>query len=570
VQLYQRYLTMGKGYRTYTILCGCFCFLLVITLTLNEVESSSNNSSSSSDTGSPPPPKIKHVVVMMLENRAFDHMLGYYGMRVDTRVDGLTGKECNLKNISNPLAGTICVNENVTEVCAYDPNHSFEATTERIFGCHWNVTAGTPCTEITSTTGNNDMSGFVSSARREGRDGTNEMSMWPPEKIPIMTTLAQEYALFDRFFASYPGSTYPNRQFVLSGTAHGMTNTGDQVPKGGFPQKTILRSLEEAGLQWKMYYEDSLAWSIFLSDLQRNESKPFIKPMHAFYTDVEKGGDQLANFIFLEPRIAPAKNLSAHDNRTYGLPNHQHPIASVLEGERWIKEVYESLRKGPNWNETLLLITYDEHGGFYDHVPPPQTGVPNPDGICTKDGFAYERLGIRIPTLAISPWIQKNVLVHQPPDEQKPFPTSEYELSSIPATLRKIFPELDPSPLSKRDAWSGTFEHLLTHEYRDDCLEMLPELSLPPPGERERLLDLEVDEHAKGLIQVLCDLVHVTENDNHAHTACGAEIKTYHDFSPWVKRIWSKFIDIDIDRPSRDAAGMGAVKVERKLRRSAF
>ena len=163
-------------------------------------------------------------------------MLGYYGMHNDTRVDGLTGKECNLKNISDPSQGKICVNNLAKDNCPYDPNHSFAATTERIFGCVWNETQDTPCTDIKSTAGKNDMSGFVASAIREKKTGINEMTMWPSEKIPIITTLAKEYALFDRFFASHPGSTYPNRQFVLSGTAHGMTDTGGAVPKGGFPQ----------------------------------------------------------------------------------------------------------------------------------------------------------------------------------------------------------------------------------------------------------------------------------------------------------------------------------------------
>ena len=125
-----------------------------------------------------------------------------------------------------------------------------------------------------------------------------------------------------------------------------------------------------------------------------------------------------------------------------------------------MKNVYEALRNGPLWEETLLLITYDEHGGFYDHVPPPQRGVPSPDGICTKEGFNYERLGVRIPTLAVSPWIQRNTLVHDAPAAQKPDEsTSEYELSSIPATLRKIFPQLG-GPLNRRDAWAATFEHV--------------------------------------------------------------------------------------------------------------
>lgn len=479
--------------------------------------------------------KIEHVVVMMLENRAFDHMLGFMsrgGKYGDTRVDGLTGNECNLKNISDPQGGKICVNDQAQDHCPYDPNHSFAATTERIFGCVWKETEGTPCTDTKMADGKNDMSGFVSSAIREGKTGANEMSMWPPEKVPIITTLAKEYALFDRFFASHPGSTYPNRQFVLSGTAHGMEDTGDQVPKGGFPQKTVLRSFEEAGMSWRMYYEDSLAWAIFMKDVQQNTSKPFIIPMKQFYTDAANG--TLANFTFLEPRIAASRK--ARHDRTYGLANHQHPTSSVQEGERWMKNVYEALRSSPLWDKTLFLITYDEHGGFYDHVPPPQVDVPNPDGLCTKDGFPYTRLGVRIPTIAISPWIQKNVLVHDPPSAQKPFPTSEYELTSIPATLRKLFPQLG-GPLTKRDAWAGTFEHLLTNTFRDDCLVKLPDIPPPPEGELERQLELPIDEHARGLMRVMCDLVEPEVDSG----TCGEGISTYHDFSPWVVSMWKNW-----------------------------
>lgn len=208
----------------------------------------------------------------------------------------------------------------------------------------------------------------------QAMDGRNEMTMWKPEKIPILTTLAKEYALFDRFFASHPGSTYPNRQFVLSGTAHGMTDTGNTVPTGGFPQKTVLRSYEEAGLSWRMYYEDSLAWAIFMADVQRESSKPHIREMEQFYHDAAAG--TLANFTFIEPRISP--NPAARHLPSFGLANHQHPTASVREGERWMKNIYEAVRRGPAWEKTLLILTYDEHGGFYDHVPPPQA-APEPD-----------------------------------------------------------------------------------------------------------------------------------------------------------------------------------------------
>jgi phospholipase C len=333
--------------------------------------------------------EIEHVVVMMLENRAFDHLLGYYGQLNDTRVDGLSGNECNPKNLSDPTAGKICVNDKAEDHCAYDPDHSFARTTERVFACEWEKTPNTPCTNMTMTDGVASMTGFASSAIRESKTGINELSMWPPHKVPIITTLAQEFALFDRFFASHPGSTYPNRQFVLSATAHGMTDTGNKVPKGGFPQKTVLRSFEEANMSWRMYYEDSLAWAIFLGDVQNASSKPFLQQMSQFYEDTARGN--LSNFTFLEPRIHP--DPKAKSSKSLGLANHQHPQSSVQEGERWMKNVYEAVRNGPLWEKTLLLITYDEHGGFYDHVAPPQTDVPSPDGICTKEGFNYERLG---------------------------------------------------------------------------------------------------------------------------------------------------------------------------------
>ena len=301
--------------------------------------------------------KVRQVVVAMLENRAFDHMLGFMtrgGEFGDERVDGLNGTQCNLRNISDPSQGKVCVNDLALDNCPYDPNHSFQSTTERIFGCRWNVTKNTPCVNMTQTDGKNDMSGFVESAIRLGKDGVNEMSMWPPEKVPIITTLAKEYALFDRFFASHPGSTYPNRQFVLSGTAHGMTNTGDPVPAGGFPQKTVFRSFAENNMTWRMYYEDSLAWAIFMRDVQQATSKPNIQTMDQFYDDVANGN--LPNFTFIEPRLNP--NPNATGNKSYGLANHQHPTSSVREGERWMKNIYEAIRNGPQWESTLLIFTY--------------------------------------------------------------------------------------------------------------------------------------------------------------------------------------------------------------------
>ncbi|KAL4302441.1 hypothetical protein GQ457_10G007070 [Hibiscus cannabinus] len=140
-----------------------------------------------------------------------------------------------------------------------------------------------------------------------------------------------------------------------------------------------------------------------------------------------------------------------------------------------VKEVYETLRSSPQWNQTLLIITYDEHGGFFDHVATPVSGVPSPDGIVGPDPFffKFDRLGVRVPTIMVSPWIDKATVVHG--GNGKPYPTSEFEHSSIPATVKKLF-NLSAPFLTKRDEWASTFESILQTrtEPRTDCPERLP------------------------------------------------------------------------------------------------
>ena len=167
--------------------------------------------------------------------------------------------------------------------------------------------------------------------------------------------------------------------------------------------------------------------------------------------------------------------------------------------------------------------------------------VPSPDGICTKEGFDYTRLGIRIPTIAISPWIKKGTLVHDAPDAQKPEPSSEYELSSIPATLRKLFPVLG-EPLTRRDAWASTFEHVLSlSEPRgEDAPSVLPDVPAPPKGEMKRQLDRPIDEHAVGLMRTLCRLV--DSDDGCTQTEIDS-VKTYHEFTPWLEKKWGSWIN---------------------------
>jgi len=166
--------------------------------------------------------------------------------------------------------------------------------------------------------------------------------------------------------------------------------------------------------------------------------------------------------------------------RYFSLPefpaNDQHPDHDVQEAETLIANVYQAVRNSPKWNSTLLVVTYDEHGGLYDHVSPPMKGVPNPDGkVAVDPPFKFERLGIRVPTILVSPWVQKGTLIHEPA-------SSHYDHTSFSATLKNMF-DL-PNFLTKRDAWAAPFDHVwqTLEEPRIDCPLTL---DVPLPAERE-------------------------------------------------------------------------------------
>jgi phospholipase C len=382
---------------------------------------------------------IKHVIVLMMENRSFDHVFGWMtrgGEFGDERIDGLYGTECNPRLVNHLWAGYDCVNDKASDICD-DPEHGHLETTEQIFGCKSHYQGGNtphvegqednPCISHASTSGSPTMSGYSDNSIRKHHVnlGQNELTMWASENVPIMTTLAKEFANFDRYFASYPGPTDQNRMFMHSGTCRGSANTGDCRDQECYPQKTIFKLLEENGLDWKLYFEDNpLDWFLYMKDLNQTyvqEGQDKIVQMENFYADMAEG--KLPAYTFINPSESVQKD-KRNNTHSFGLPNDQHPPHSMREGERLIKNVYESLRNSSRWNDTLLVINFDEHGGFYDHVAPPQEGVPNPDGIMNHYGFNFTRLGVRLPFMLISPWINKNTLVSSPKEHQKPFETS--------------------------------------------------------------------------------------------------------------------------------------------------
>ncbi|KAJ4772611.1 Non-specific phospholipase C2 [Rhynchospora pubera] len=411
------------------------CFLLILFL------------SSPARAGGP----IKTVVVLVMENRSFDHMLGWM-KKINPEINGVTGSEWNPVSTIDPNSTKVFFSDGAHFVDP-DPGHSFQAIREQIFGSN-DTSAGVA-----------PMNGFVQQARSMSENMTEAvMNGFLPEKVAVYSELVQEYAVFDRWFASVPTSTQPNRMFVHSATSGGATSNDAAKLAKGFPQRTIFDNLHDNGYSFGIYYQDVPA-VLFYRNLRKLK---YVTKFHSYSSKFKEHAQKgsLPNYAVIEQHYMDSKSHPANDD---------HPSHDVYQGQMFIKEVYETLRSSPQWNETLLIITYDEHGGYFDHVSTPVTGVPSPDGIVGPDPFyfKFDRLGVRVPTIMVSPWIEKGTVVHGP--KGSPTATSEYEHSSIPATVKKIF-DLPSGFLTRRDEWAGTFEGIFQTrtQTRTDCPVTLP------------------------------------------------------------------------------------------------
>ncbi|XP_057519223.1 non-specific phospholipase C6 [Amaranthus tricolor] len=394
---------------------------------------------------------IKTIVILVLENRSFDHLLGWMKKSVNPSINGLNGSECNPVSTQNPDSKPVCVTDDA-EYVDPDPGHSFEEVALQVFG------------------GNNtvipSMLGFVEQAKSVSENVSETvMKGFRPENVPVYADLVKEFAVFDRWFSSIPGPTQPNRLFVYSGTSHGAVSHVKKQLAIGYPQKTIFDSMHENKLDFGIYFH-SIPSTLFFRNLRKLK---YVFKFHFYDTFKKHAKDgKLPSLTVIEPRFFDLNGNGANDD---------HPSHDVANGQKLVKEVYETLRRSPQWNESLLVLTYDEHGGFYDHVQTPYKNIPSPDGNTAPPPtfFSFDRLGVRVPTIMVSPWIKKGTVVSKP---KGPMANSEFEHSSIPATIKKIF-NLKSNFLTHRDAWAGTFEDVVSQltSPRTDCPEVLPEVT---------------------------------------------------------------------------------------------
>jgi len=375
--------------------------------------------------------KLEHIVVLMMENRSFDHMLGSL-KAVNPAIDGVDPNA-----FANPDAkGNLVKPQPKAEFQAQlqpDPDHHFPAVDLQIYGGDKNDNRKP------------NMQGFVKSYFNQQRDLKHSqkiMYYFPKEKLPVLTTLALEFAVFNRWFASIPGPTICNRAFAHYGTSFGRVDLNPIYPPETI--KSIYTRLISASPKRtaKVYYYDTTSSTMEVANLLQNQPELF-GTYSQFLDDCDKGN--LPSYSFVEPNYSDHETDSGEQ-----VANDQHPDHNMQAGEMFIASIYQAIKNNPGlWETTALLITYDEHGGIFDHVAPPDCPKDQftADGNATGTGvpFHFDRLGVRVPSILISPWIPKGSVVDR-----------VFDHASIPATITKFFLG-DWSPRSPRETSADIF-----------------------------------------------------------------------------------------------------------------
>jgi phospholipase C len=419
---------------------------------------------------------LDHVVVIMFENRSFDNLLGrLYQPGEVASFEGVAGRE-----LSNPIP-TWAADAGGRTVVPYgvaagmntptpDPGEEYPHVNTQLFGVLDPVGNRGKPPEAMAAPYNAPvdpgqppaMDGFVAdyistltaeTGREPGYDEYAQiMTGYSPEQMPVLSTLARGFSTFDHWFCDVPSQTFANRSFFHAASSSGYVD--NMSPADSFPVRnsaeTIFERLEAQGLSWRVYCDPPSHISVTGLIHARRLLDRF--PTNFFTTDrfvADAASGQLPAYSFIEPNLLYGHNdmHPAFDALYPDLPFD--PPSALVGGEALLARVYDAVRSaaspsGSNaWN-TLLLVTFDEHGGTYDHVPPPPAPAPDPSAPPGQMGFTFTRAGLRVPTVAISAWAPERAVN-----------TGEYWHTSVIATLRERW-GLGP-PLTARDAAARSF-----------------------------------------------------------------------------------------------------------------
>ncbi len=458
---------------------------------------------------------IKHVFVLMLENRSFDHMLGFSNI---TGLDAVSGGTTNIEGLTvtsgagtgnlvdsshyntDPDSGMpvpastpadfkieshltkdveqpCCTGDESTSKADFngDPGHEFcNVLTQLCWDKNSPTNPKYPDSHVYPNIKND---GFIKSYQNTGArppnptDPQSIMRCFTRSQLPVITALAEEFAVCDRWFSSLPGPTWPNRFFAHAATSGGLDDSPSNLETVGsyidgyrFSGGTIFDALDDNCLDWRIFEGDEMPQSFAISGMDLNA-------LEGRFTDFDEFAEKLNDkdfsdaYVFIEPNYGNVLPVISDSDFTCG--NSMHPLDDVTRGERLIKDTYEAIRNSPHWESSVLLVVFDEHGGFYDHVAPP-SAIPPGDVVVdpgnSRHGFTFDQLGVRVPALVISPLIKRGVIDH-----------TEYDHTSLLATVQRLF---GIKAMTRRDAAANDFLHLFSLATPRDTPATLPEPAL--------------------------------------------------------------------------------------------
>ena len=466
---------------------------------------------------------VEHIVVVMGENRSFDNLLGYLYTRDDIpageRFDGLAFGDYSNRApdgtvvSAHPYSGPT---DTVMRQPDPDPGEEYPHVNTQIYGTVRPVSnAGREVDAMQfpfNAPGVGDepsMSGFLEDYISEtgrmrggkvpsGTDSAHIMGSFTPEMLPVISTLAKNFAVYDSWHAAVPSQTFCNRSFFHASTSHGFVTNKHN---GGYEKwlqapasPTIFNRLEDAGLDWRIYFDESqlvsLTGVLHAPALQKYWRTDHFALMSQFYDDAKKG--KLAPYSFIEPRLVYDHNDfhppvgPVRESDFDGQEVTDSAISDVRAGDALVHRIYDAVRRsdtsgGSNALNTLLLITFDEHGGTYDHVPP-SSATPPGSGGAGEMGFTFDRLGCRVPAIAVSAWTPAGRVIND-----------AMHHGSVIATLTRVH---GLEPLSRRDAGANDLLNALTLSSprhpstwpvtTPAYVPANPEKGAPEPGSAER------------------------------------------------------------------------------------
>ncbi len=479
---------------------------------------------------------IEHIVVLMMENRSFDHIFGYrHG------INGLTGGEFNLLNPSKPESDAnpaYYVSNGAPDavLAGEGPGHSFNAANVQLCGNKLGPSASSPAANNGFLSGYETELVYADKVKNPSQQVLRVvMESFAPARLPSINALADAFCICDNWYSEVPGPTQPNRLYMQAASSFGFAlNVWTQI----FDAPTVYNRVQDAGYTWGTYFFDDNDLLEF-SQINRQTAN-FKQYETSFAADVKAGA--LPNYTFIEPRFI---------NSDTDMANSQHAPQDARYGDNFIADVYETLRGNDDlWNKCALIVIYDEHGGFYDHVVPPSANIPNPDGLNSPPAgnklsyaptFTFDRLGFRVPAVIASPWVKAGRV-----------DSTRYQHTSVLATAKKIFGWSDF--LTKRDASANTFEQLFSglSAPRTDMPQKLPRATLPtitaPPDDPAHPANHPLDATQK---DILLKAHHLTQSSHPDGPTPDALPATQGEASAFIRARYAKHFGLPAAKPGK-------------------